>query len=399
MLRWNASLAIALLFALFLWLLRPELGPWSLGAILLLLLFPHRRREEGALLFKAVLLLLLLLLLKAAGGILTAMSLAVLFSYVLAPLMRAPGLKKMPSALSALIIVATLVGILSTILIFVAPLVVAQMLRLAEQIPQLVNQFSTFLHRDLEGLLARHGLDLPAITRFLNTELPDHFSTFMSQFTGVLTVVSTTMGTVAGKIMNLLLTPILTYYFLVNQEALEKEIALVTSPQTRERYHRYVRELNRIISGYLRGQLLVSTIIALLIWIGLTIIGFEYALLMGIVTGIAYVVPYVGAAFSFLTTAVIAFFSGMGWVGLFQVALVYGVVATLESVLITPKIMGGSVGLNPILVILGIFLFGSLFGLPGVMFAVPLTAIALFVYRQVTGTPSSRGEKGEDHEA
>ena len=377
--------------------MQPVLGFWIISGLLLILLAPFRHDAGGGrTVFKILILLIAIALLNELSGILPALFMSILFSYVFAPLMRTWPIRKMSPGLGAALVVLLFILVMSLLLVGIGPLVVKQMLRLAAQVPDIVARFSAFLHGDFLTWLNRYGLSDSDIQSFIATKVPEYFQLLLKQLTNGFSVVVNSVSGLAGKVLNLLLTPIMTYYFLVNQTDFEHEITNITSTRTSMQMKRYTGQLNKIVSGYLRGQLIVSAIIAVLIWLGLSIMGIDYALLLGIMTGVAYVVPYVGAAFSFLTAAIITLMVGSGWMAVAKVAGVFAVVASLESVIITPRIMGGSLGVNPILVILGIFLFGSLFGFFGVMFAVPLTAIALFVYRDILARRSGVETPKED---
>ena len=139
--------------------------------------------------------------------------------------------------------------------------------------------------------------------------------------------------------------------------------------------------LGNFLRNWLRGQLLVSLVIALLIWLGLSWRGLPAPLTLGILTGLAWMIPWLGGVLAYLTAAVVVMIVQPGWSGLLQVTIIYSVVSLLESFLLTPWIMGRSVGVSPLLTMLALFLGGAFFGVPGLLLAVPVAVLLSWLWR------------------
>lgn len=158
--------------------------------------------------------------------------------------------------------------------------------------------------------------------------------------------------------------------------------------------------LSRFLLRWLRGQLLVSLAITLLIWLGLSWWGLPAPLLLGILTGAAWLIPWLGGLLAYLVAAVTVLIAQPGWAGLLQVTIIYSLVSLLESLLLTPWLVGRSVGISPLLVMLALFLGGAFFGIIGLILAVPAAAAASWFWHRQRIPASTQSTKcGTDHDA
>jgi predicted PurR-regulated permease PerM len=161
----------------------------------------------------------------------------------------------------------------------------------------------------------------------------------------------------------------------------------------------FLGEADAVLGQYLRGQLLVMLILAVFYSVGLALFGLDLALPIGIFTGLAMFVPYVG----FGVGLVLAIFAGLlqftATVGMghtvAMVLVVYGGGQLLESLFLTPRLVGERIGLHPLAVIFALLAFGQLFGFVGVLVALPLSAVLLVAIRRVrSGYLASRLYQG-----
>jgi predicted PurR-regulated permease PerM len=141
--------------------------------------------------------------------------------------------------------------------------------------------------------------------------------------------------------------------------------------------------MDRTLSQYLRGQLLVMGLLAAFYGIALTIAGFEIALPVGVFTGLAVFIPYVGYATGLALALLAAVLQFGNLYGFGAVAIIYGVGQILESFFLTPRLVGERIGLHPLAVIFALLAFGQLFGFFGVLLALPVSAIISTALREV----------------
>jgi predicted PurR-regulated permease PerM len=142
-------------------------------------------------------------------------------------------------------------------------------------------------------------------------------------------------------------------------------------------------ECDRMISRYLRGQVTVAIAMGVITGLGLWIARFPYAGMLGLIVGVFSVVPYLGLVLSLIPAIFIALVSGSVLISLLKVAVVYGASQLLEASVISPRIVGESVGLHPVLVLLALALGGFFFGFVGLLLGVPAAAIGKLLVERV----------------
>jgi predicted PurR-regulated permease PerM len=183
------------------------------------------------------------------------------------------------------------------------------------------------------------------------------------------------IGFVLTMLGYLILTPVLTFYLLKDWDVLTGLVARLIPNDRRDALVSFGRECDRLISRYLHGQVTVALILGALTWIGLSIARFPHAGLLGLIVAVFNVIPYLGLLLSLVPAVFIALVSGNIALSLLKVAIVYGIVQILEGAVISPRIVGGSVGIHPVSVVLALSLGGVFFGFVGLLIAVPLAAV------------------------
>jgi predicted PurR-regulated permease PerM len=145
----------------------------------------------------------------------------------------------------------------------------------------------------------------------------------------------------------------------------------------------FFAECDDVLGQYLRGQLLVMLVLAGYYAVGLGLFRFELALPVGVFTGLAVFIPYIGFGLGLLLALLAAVLQFGDLYGLMAVAVVYGLGQVLESFFLTPRLVGERIGLNPLMVIFALLAFGQLFGFVGVLIALPVSAVGLVAVRRL----------------
>ena len=193
------------------------------------------------------------------------------------------------------------------------------------------------------------------------------------------------------------LTPILTFYLLRDWDALTALVADLLPNHRRADFVSFATESDRLISRYLRGQVTVAITIGIITGLGLWLFRFPYAGTLGLIVAIFSVVPYLGLILSLIPAVFIALVSGSVGFSILTVVFVYGVAQLLEATVISPRIIGESVGLHPVLVLLALALGGFFFGFVGLLIGVPAAAITkLLVGRGLRLYKASDYYRGEE---
>ncbi len=187
-----------------------------------------------------------------------------------------------------------------------------------------------------------------------------------------------------GAALAALIVPILAVYLLAEFDNITAGIRDLVPLRWRDTVIGYAREIDLVLSQFMRGQLTVMGILAVLYGGSYAALGIRLAVPIGIAAGVLNIVPYVGSAFALVAGLLMAVLGGGGWVQVIGVIVAYAVVQTLEGFVITPRVVGESVGLKEVWVLLALFVGGEIFGFLGVLLAVPMAAVLkIFVTRAV----------------
>ncbi len=369
---------VVLVLALFLWSVRDGLNPFLLFLLLIAVLLPFRATPGHTLLVAMAGLLTGYWLLSTTGFVLAPFVLAMVLAYVMDPLVDrlvGMGVKR---ALAVGIVMLPVVGLLAILLAIGVPALGRQIAGLIEQTPVLLTRLADWLEL-VRGRLLNVGflgdellaelraLDATAIVEFLRERQELVGRRLWSGLLGL----GRGIGSVFTVLGYLVLTPVLTFYLLRDYDRIVHRLGELIPTAHREAVVTGAREYDDLLSRYLRGQFTVAAIIGSITAIGLFVLGFPYALLLGVLVAIFGLVPYVGLILSLIPAVLIALVSGEVVASLLKVAVVYGLAQALEGMVISPRIVGGSVGLHPVWVVLALAIGGFFFGFVGLLIAVP----------------------------
>lgn len=173
---------------------------------------------------------------------------------------------------------------------------------------------------------------------------------------------------------------VVSFWLLKDLPAISREVQLLAGPKRQHEASVLAQTVSTVLSGYLKGQLIVSLSTAVVVSIGLAILGVPYALVLGLLAGVLNVIPYIGPLIAEVTAAIVAVFVSP-WLALGAVLVILGA-QQVTDLLVTPRVMSEQVDLHPVLVIFSLLAGGTLFGFVGLLLAIPVAAIGkgLFVY-------------------
>lgn len=271
--------------------------------------------------------------------------------------------KRMTRPLAAMAGVGVLAAALIGMIGLLVPSIVSQVSLIAAQAPKLIEWIQTHIDRlyQVEWLQA-----LP-----LDADAPGRWLSRLGEWvTGALPGVLGGIGTAADAVSRAFLSPILAYYFLRDREVFTYRLSLFIPLRHRKRILTALREMRREVGCYVRGQCLVALAVALLTALGLLCLGIPAWLALGLLMGVCELIPYVGPIIGGIPIALFALplgFSRMLWAIVMTVA-----VQQIEGYILSPRLMAGATGLHPVWVLLLLSAGGLLWGLAGMMLALPL---------------------------
>jgi predicted PurR-regulated permease PerM len=184
-------------------------------------------------------------------------------------------------------------------------------------------------------------------------------------------------------IVNLLLLPFILYYLSTDFHNIHRGILDLFPVIQQRTVVTIAKEMNTYVSAFVRGQLIVCSILFVLYAIGLKIVGIQLWLLVSVIAGFGNMIPYLGTMIGILLASVMALVTFGDMASLVQAWVVFLVVQSLEGTLITPRVMGKNVGMSPLTIILAIVVAGKLFGLLGVFLAIPGAAVCKVLVRHL----------------
>lgn len=182
--------------------------------------------------------------------------------------------------------------------------------------------------------------------------------------------------------LNVLLLPIFTFYLLRDWDRLVAGVDELVPPRHRAKVRSLAHQIDERLASFVRGQLTVCALLAVCYSVGLLISGVDLALVVGIVSGALFIIPYVGTLFGVVVASLLALLKfGADW-HLLAVWAAFGVSQLLEGFVFTPLIVGDKVGLHPLVVMVALIVGGNVFGLWGIFLAIPVTAAAQILFAE-----------------
>lgn len=193
-------------------------------------------------------------------------------------------------------------------------------------------------------------------------------------------------GLAIANILSLvILTPMIMFYFLKDWPMILKKMNALLPRFYAERIRSECYRIDQTLGAYVYGQSIVCCILITCYMTSLWIIGLPYALFVGFFTGFLTFIPYLGVATGFLLAFTLGVTHFNDFSQVLMLIVVYGILSSFESYFLTPKLIGGRIGLHPVLIIFSLLASGSLFGLVGIIFALPLAAIIATLMRSFIG--------------
>ena len=308
------------------------------------------------------------------GGILefviTPLLLSVLLAYLLAPPVRYLEKKQhltRSSAIFTLYIFFTAVFLLICLNVF--PALLQELDELAGLLPEYTERTVLFL----EGLEDRwKRFEIPPSVR---GAIDENIRGLQSMLAKRLEIMALFMLSVIGRLIGLLLIPLFTFYYLRDSDYIKRRLLLMIPLSLRREMEQTLADVNVTLGAYLRGIIIVSLAVGGMLYLGLLILGVEFALFLGILNALLNIIPYFGPLIGAVPVVIIAFLQSPSLAG--KVVILIIIVQQVESQLITPRVFGHQLGFHPLVVVIALLLGGIYLGFFGLVFIIPLAAVLL----------------------
>lgn len=323
-------------------------------------------------------LLVILAVLYLLRGVLSSFLLAIALVYILNPLVEIVEKRGLGKVRAILLVYVLLFAGGFLIIFYGAPKIVAQLNSLMKDLPVYAQQIQN-ISENIQERYTKFSLPLE-MKEIMNDALYKMEQRLLSF---VEKAINSIIG-LAGYLLNIILAPVLAFYLLKDMGKFKNGFSRLLPQAWRMDALELLHEINSVLKNYVQSYLLVAVLVGFLVGIVLWILGVDFAFTLAIFAGLMELVPYFGAIIGAIPAVALAFFTSK-WLAL-KVLIAFFLIQQLESNVISPKLLGDKVGLHPLLVIVFLLAGGELYGLKGMLLAIPIVAVAkiilLFIWRK-----------------
>ncbi|HZW72310.1 MAG TPA: AI-2E family transporter [Caldimonas sp.] len=317
------------------------------------------------------------------GPVLTPFAIGAVLAYALHPLVEMLAARRLPRVLAVVVVEVGAILALAGLVLLIVPILSRELPLINEQAPLLVER----INGSVSPWLRKMGIDVSLDPANLRALLLRYLDANWSEGLAAALASARIGGSIlVGVVGYLVLVPVVLFFLLIDWPLyVQRAIALIP-PRLRARVTSFTSDCDTVLGQYLRGQLIVMLLMAAFYSVGLALFGFDLAVPVGVFTGLAIFVPYVGFGIGLVLALLAGALQFTGWYGPLAVFVVYGIGQIVEGLFLTPKMVGERIGMSPLTVIFALFAFGHLFGFVGVLIALPASAlIAVAAARLRTG--------------
>ncbi len=336
------------------------------------------------------------LLLYVFSGILLPFIVGMTLAYFLDPVadrLEALGLSRL---LATLTILLSFIFVFILFIVIVAPILVTQLSDFGSKLPSYIARIQALAtEENLKWLHDSFGIDAASIQK--------NIGTILGQATTLGSTVLTSLWTSAGTVVNVaslfVVTPVVAFYTLLDWDRMVAKVDNWVPRDHVDTVRLIANDINAAIAGFIRGQGTVCIILGIMYASGLIATGLNFGLLIGMFAGLISFIPYVGGIVGLLLALIVGVVQFWpDWIMLLAVAGVFVIGQFIEGNILSPKLVGESIGLHPVWLMFALFAFGSLFGFVGLMVAVPASAaigvLVRFAIGRYVSSPLYRGHEG-----
>ena len=322
------------------------------------------------------------------GPVLTPFIMAAVLAYALTPLVdwldNLLG-GKMPRLLAVVAVELLFMLSILGIALLIVPILVKELPLMRDQVPVLLDG----INDSLKPFLAQFGIKLALDVASIKAFVLKYLSANVEDALGSAVASLKLGGSVAFALLgNAILIPVALFYLLMDWHRFVARVVTFVPPHLRAAFDSFMSEADAVLGQYLRGQLLVMLALAVFYSTGLALFGLDLALPIGIFTGLAVFIPYLGFGLGLILATLAGLLEFAVSAGpskaIIMVAVVYGLGQLIESFILTPQLVGERIGLHPLAVIFSLMAFGQLLGFVGILIALPASAVLLVGLRRTS---------------
>lgn len=296
--------------------------------------------------------------------------------YLLNPIVNYLESKRMKRVTAVLLLYVFIILLILILVLSVFPLVNEQIASFVQNVPEYTKQ----LQENMQKWIGIRNID--QVGEWIGTESGNWISKISGQFTSVLENTFSGLGSIVGAVTSVVIAivtvPFILFFLLKDGKKLPGYLLEFIPTRMRGKGLRVLSEINNQISSYIRGQIIVSFCIGILLYIGYLIIGMNYSLVLAIIAACTSIIPYLGPTIAITPALIVAIATSPAM--LVKLIVIWTVVQLFEGKFISPNIMGKSLSIHPVTIIFVMLTAGRLFGVPGIILAVPGYAVLKVIF-------------------
>lgn len=333
-------------------------------------------------------------LLYLLAPVLSPFMFAALLAYLGDPLVDRLEARKLSRLMSAIIVFVLMFSLVVIVPLMLLPVIETQLGALIRSLPGYVDWITqTFL----PTLQSRLGVDPETFdSGRIKTAMMANWKDTGSLVANVVAYITSSGFAMLTWLANIVLVPVLTFYMLIDWDHFVAAIRDLLPRSIEPTVTRLSIESDEMLSAFLRGQFMVMLSLGLVYSVGLSIIGLNTAVLVGLLAGLVSFVPYLGVIVGLLTAGIAMLFQTQDVMQLIPVAIVFGIGQMLEGMVLTPWLVGDKIGMHPVTVMFAVLAGGQLFGFVGILLALPVAAVLVVLIRHARDRYKSSELYGDD---
>jgi len=309
------------------------------------------------------------------GSIIKPFVFSIILAYLLNPIVQVFEKRKIRRIYSVIIVYLIFLSMILLFGLVLVPRLIKDIKILVENLPQYTIQLQAMV-RDFQS-------------SYMNSNLPQGLKDVIDEnILSIQDVIAVTLQSTLdsvmsafSKILNIIIVPVIVFYMLKDAEYFRKQSLLLLPKKHRNKIVLLFRDIDNAFGKFIRGQIIVAMFVGILTTTALSIINVKYAVFLGLFAGTANIIPYFGPVIGIIPTVIFALFDSPSKA--LYAAGAFVLIQQIESGILTPKIIGESVGVHPVYVILSLFIGGKLVGIPGMILAVPVLVAIKLTFRHM----------------
>lgn len=311
--------------------------------------------------------------------IITPFFLGAVLAYLGDPFVNFLKSKHIPRTVGVIVVFLLVIFVLATIVLLVLPMMQEQIVLAIQKIPAML----VWLQKSALPWMNNHAqandyFNVDALKK----ELTQHSQKIGNVATIIVKTATHSTLAMVDFVMNLVLVPVVAFYLMRDWPKIMQNIQAILPTSSRDYIVDLAQQCDEVVGAFFKGQLLVMLGLAIIYSTGLWLIGLQVAIFVGLLAGILSIVPYLGFIIGILVASIAMFFETHAFLHVVYVWGIFAVGQMIESMVLTPLLVGDKIGLHPVAVIFAILAGGSLFGFLGVLLALPVAAMILVVLKR-----------------